>query len=537
MDLELSSNTTIEEREGKRHRNGSQVSEGGPNGDGHKRAKNGDESENDYEDENGERRRSKRRSKNDLDGRDYKCSFCTKTYLSYPALYTHMKTKHSSGSDSQQLLLNSGRGRGRPKKNAGRVTTIDPESDDYFKTLDKGGGPTDPLFYFDKIIEEFFSENSFANKAKSNNPEENKVDKPMKEEGKVEEINGEISVKEESKSEPVMQDLNNEAEESQKASNDISLNQGDIRDKNPKLVFKQFDFKLYNNFKDYPLYHILSKGKLYEEDSFNLKTEIKQEEKEEDNTPDVEMKVEEDDVEMQPEEEDNKDPIKNEEEVVKSEIPQENKDKPEQDEKEKNEEDLEENKDNPEKENGIKEEVKYGERRFDQVLKDYEALTFEQRKELNWDEVWGIYLREVSQKVNAKFYKTLLKFVILFRECWNEYGWQKIIETEKLLADEKIKVDIPVSSIPSTHKNALQQQQMIIIGDIAKKSKEGKEDFCLVNSAEWMPEVCNEFVTIFLEQREEYIDRGDAIDLTLNFCSWLYKKGHTWIKNTIKNYS
>jgi len=32
------------------------------------------------------------------------------------------------------------------RNNAGRVTTIDPESDDYFKTLDKGGGPTDPLF-------------------------------------------------------------------------------------------------------------------------------------------------------------------------------------------------------------------------------------------------------------------------------------------------------------------------------------------------------------------------------------------------------
>lgn len=99
-----------------------------------------------YIDENGKRRRAKRRSKNDLDGRDYKCSFCAKTYLSYPALYTHMKNKHSKGEDAQQLLLNSGRGRGRPKKNAGRVTTIDPESDDYFKTLDKGGGPTDPLF-------------------------------------------------------------------------------------------------------------------------------------------------------------------------------------------------------------------------------------------------------------------------------------------------------------------------------------------------------------------------------------------------------
>lgn len=33
----------------------------------------------------------KRRSKNDNAGRDFKCKYCDKTYLSYPALYTHMK--------------------------------------------------------------------------------------------------------------------------------------------------------------------------------------------------------------------------------------------------------------------------------------------------------------------------------------------------------------------------------------------------------------------------------------------------------------
>ncbi len=67
-----------------------------------------------------------------------------------------MKTKHSTGPDGQQLLLNSGRGRGRPKKNAGRVTTINPESDDYFKTLDKGGGPTDCMAGIRDSISEVF---------------------------------------------------------------------------------------------------------------------------------------------------------------------------------------------------------------------------------------------------------------------------------------------------------------------------------------------------------------------------------------------
>lgn len=33
----------------------------------------------------------KRRSKNDNWGRDFNCKYCDKQYLSYPALYTHIK--------------------------------------------------------------------------------------------------------------------------------------------------------------------------------------------------------------------------------------------------------------------------------------------------------------------------------------------------------------------------------------------------------------------------------------------------------------
>ena len=35
-----------------------------------------------------------RRSRKDEEGRDYQCG-CGKRYLSYPALYTHIKTKHN----------------------------------------------------------------------------------------------------------------------------------------------------------------------------------------------------------------------------------------------------------------------------------------------------------------------------------------------------------------------------------------------------------------------------------------------------------
>jgi hypothetical protein len=62
--------------------------------------------------------KQKRRSKNDCNGRDYVCG-CGKTYLSYPALYTHIKTKHNGktpdGTNANQIQ--NGKGRGRPRKN------------------------------------------------------------------------------------------------------------------------------------------------------------------------------------------------------------------------------------------------------------------------------------------------------------------------------------------------------------------------------------------------------------------------------------
>lgn len=73
-----------------------------------------DDDSNDNQDEG----RRGRRSKHDNDGRVHKCAYCVKTYLSYPALYTHQKQKHSRGPGGElRAPPTSGRGRGRPRKN------------------------------------------------------------------------------------------------------------------------------------------------------------------------------------------------------------------------------------------------------------------------------------------------------------------------------------------------------------------------------------------------------------------------------------
>lgn len=108
------------------------------------------------EDADGTNKGGKRRSKNDNAGRDFKCKYCDKTYLSYPALYTHMKQKHSKGPDGE--LRNpptSGRGRGRPRKNP--YQRLDPRTEDFFKAPEREGGPVDPLICFQEIFSTIFS--------------------------------------------------------------------------------------------------------------------------------------------------------------------------------------------------------------------------------------------------------------------------------------------------------------------------------------------------------------------------------------------
>ena len=96
-----------------------------------------------------ESKKGHRRSKNDTEGRTYKCSQCGKSYLSYPALYTHCKTKHNT-------CNTSGRGRGRPKKENGEFNTerarYNPLEASYFLKENRKGTTTE----FDEPIRNAF---------------------------------------------------------------------------------------------------------------------------------------------------------------------------------------------------------------------------------------------------------------------------------------------------------------------------------------------------------------------------------------------
>ena len=134
---------------------------------------------------------------------------------------------------------------------------------------------------------------------------------------------------------------------------------------------------------------------------------------------------------------------------------------------------------------------------------------------MNCDEIFSVYLREIASKTNEIFYQSMLKFIFLYRECLNEYGWQKKAEAECREARQTLE-----------DKNI--QNRMFTFKDLINKN-----EFCQINNGEIMPEICNEFITIFLEQKKvesQTFNKDDAIDYTIHLCHWLFINGHTCSK-------
>lgn len=103
-------------------------------------------------------RKPGRRNKNDFEGRTYKCG-CGKMYLSYPALYTHIKTKHDGctpdGTNAPQFK--NGRGRGRPRKMKDTTAPIKEHAEHPSDNIRNNPDFADEIYYL-REIEHFSSE-------------------------------------------------------------------------------------------------------------------------------------------------------------------------------------------------------------------------------------------------------------------------------------------------------------------------------------------------------------------------------------------
>ena len=116
-----------------------------------------------------------------------------------------------------------------------------------------------------------------------------------------------------------------------------------------------------------------------------------------------------------------------------------------------------------------------------------EPVTQIDKKERKCDDVFYEYLTIALKETNEKYFILVLKFILLFRECFN------------------------VKNKKEDDLNYIATQQMI---------------------PETLPELCNYFYTEFMENNDFFgiksdDDKNEIIEIIQHFCIWLFKNDYT----------
>ena len=123
--------------------------------------------------------------------------------------------------------------------------------------------------------------------------------------------------------------------------------------------------------------------------------------------------------------------------------------------------------------------------------------------------------------VNEAYYKQIVQFILMFTDCLNQHGWQKRAEHE-------------CKEFYGQYDYEKKLKERIDEFDEFKKTT----TYCAVNNCEFAPEVCNEFVTIYLDEPNKNagkITRTELIDLTQHVCHWLFTNRLTCSKLSMAN--
>ena len=116
-----------------------------------------------------------------------------------------------------------------------------------------------------------------------------------------------------------------------------------------------------------------------------------------------------------------------------------------------------------------------------------------ENKAKNCDEVFFEYMKDISTKCKQSYFIFAFKFVVLFRECINKFK----------------------------------------INDIDKT-----KDYTEVYNSDQVPDLCNEFITEFMENcdyfglnSDDY--KNEFIEIIQHFCFWLFDNGYTTSRLTL----
>lgn len=128
------------------------------------------------------------------------------------------------------------------------------------------------------------------------------------------------------------------------------------------------------------------------------------------------------------------------------------------------------------------------------------------------DRVLLEYCTQSSRLANEVFFAKICATVLAYRQCLNRYGWQKLFEEEE---DSKHNQESSCAQVGgSTEWTRRRQRKM-------------REEYARVNRAEKLPEVANEFVTLFAKEHELGVGETEVIEIVMNMCEWMHDKGYT----------
>lgn len=134
------------------------------------------------------------------------------------------------------------------------------------------------------------------------------------------------------------------------------------------------------------------------------------------------------------------------------------------------------------------------------ITSEVSVMSENKRNSLCAEQHFAIYLRECSQLVNSNYYRQIMQFVLMFSDCLNIYGWHKRAEHECKEYYGQYDYEMKLKERLDSYHECSQTTS-----------------YCMVNNCEFAPEVCNEFVTIYLEEpgrNPGMLQRSELIDLT-----------------------
>ena len=123
------------------------------------------------------------------------------------------------------------------------------------------------------------------------------------------------------------------------------------------------------------------------------------------------------------------------------------------------------------------------------------------RQQTSCDKVFVRYLASVSRVVNQEYYKKVLSFVLLLRECINENAI--FLERKRLTPNDDI---------------------------FPREEERGrtKKEYCRFRNAEMIPEIFNEFLDNYVKKKIGIMLAINEIsELSQNFSSWLLIEGYS----------